>query len=75
MRCAECGLYQPISSDDGECRANPPTSFLVPVQTLSGQSVAFASQFPKIASGAWCGAFEEHEKSEDGEKVVMTGPQ
>ena len=75
MRCLECAFYQPANANDGECRASPPVSFMVPVNSLQGQGLGFASRFPQVSSDAWCGAFEQHEEEEDGKSVVMNSAQ
>ena len=71
MRCGECSFFQPVTATEGECRANPPAMFLVPVQGLQGSGVGFASQFPKVSAEAWCGPFEIHAADDDGANVVM----
>jgi len=39
----------------GECRLNPPTLHMLPVETLQGVGMSLRSQFPTIMESAWCG--------------------
>lgn len=64
-RCVDCSNFQRTTPEEGECRCNPPMIFLVPMQTLQGQGIGFASQFPKVTPQAWCGAFEDSGMAHD----------
>jgi hypothetical protein len=60
FRCGHCPYFSPIKNPQakekqGECRYNPPVNFLVPVNTLQGQTVGMQSVFPVIIETGWCG--------------------
>ena len=52
---APCLFYSP---KEGQCRAEPPRVFIVPMQTVQGPVLQPASLFPTVEPSAWCGAFE-----------------
>jgi len=51
--CANCAHWNPISSDEGECRRHPPQAISFKVD----DEVRFETRFPKTAGDDWCGEF------------------
>lgn len=65
-RCADCTHYSPVDAETGECRESPPKIFVLPVRTLNGDSIGCRALFPVVHGvNAWCGYFEEDDKSLD----------
>lgn len=66
-RCGDCIAYVSQTVEQGECRMNPPTVIMVPVQMNAAQSIqrgeramtlAPATTFPAVKADSWCAAFD-----------------
>lgn len=45
----------------GDCRLNPPVSFLMMVETITGPQAAFNSVWPTLAADRWCSKHPERD--------------
>ena len=48
-------FWSPIKDGEGECRYNPPTCVVLPMQTLQGNSLVPVPVFPRTRPDIWCG--------------------
>lgn len=71
MRCDQCIGYNPKADNMGECRMNPPTVLLVPVRTLTGDSIQPAATFPATPADSWCAAFDDAGGNDIGEGTIV----
>lgn len=55
--CEVCRFYEPKDPLKGECRKEPPTVFIVPVQGVGGITAQSISGFPGVANDNWCGSW------------------
>lgn len=55
--CGSCKHWLAGSDGEGECRRLPPQVQMVPVQTLTGPSLASIGFFPRTRSDIYCGEY------------------
>ncbi len=56
--CTKCKHYHAsLAGEDGDCRFNPPTVFLV---FDKQKGVQFVSKSAPVNADHWCGQFEPH---------------
>lgn len=63
--CNSCKCWNRVDGDRGECRKNPPQTFLIPgaprghIQMGQGQAtITIQALWPPVQAAEWCGAHE-----------------
>jgi len=65
-RCENCNYWTPILANNGtvqygECRFNPPNTFIYTAEQFNPNSDLAGNYFPTTKINGWCGKFEKED--------------
>lgn len=53
--CKSCRFFKAVSDQHGQCRKEPPSATLVPVEGIGGRGLSTVSYWGEVKTDDWCG--------------------